>query len=107
MQQITMMSDWFVYIMSNKARTLYTGMTNDLPKRVQQHKDRTFDNAFTARYTFNRLVYYEPAPDQKLAAIRERRVKNWPRAKRVALIKSINPNWDDLSERFSLERLLS
>jgi putative endonuclease len=59
------MADWYVYIISNKARTLYTGMTDDLPNRVQQHKDRTYNNAFTARYTFNRLVYYEPAADQK------------------------------------------
>ncbi|HJT18464.1 MAG TPA: GIY-YIG nuclease family protein [Thermoanaerobaculia bacterium] len=107
MQQIAKMPDWFVYIMSNNARTLYTGMTDDLPKRVQQHKDRTYENAFTARYTFNRLVYYEAAADQKAAAMRERRVKNWPRARRVALINSMNPNWEDLSERFSLRGLLS
>ncbi|HEY6843689.1 MAG TPA: GIY-YIG nuclease family protein [Thermoanaerobaculia bacterium] len=100
------MADWYVYIMSNKADTLYTGITDDLPKRAQQHKDRTYNNAFTARYTFNRLVYFESASDQKSAAIRERRIKNWPRAKRVALIESINPNWDDLSTRFDLAHLL-
>ena len=100
------MADWYVYIVSNKAHTLYTGITNDLPKRIQQHKDRTYCNAFTARYTFNRLVYYEPAADQQSAAIRERRIKNWPRAKRVALIESMNPNWEDLSVRFDLGHLL-
>ena len=100
------MSDWYLYIMSNKAHTLYTGITDNLPRRVQQHKDRTYDNAFTARYTFNRLVYFEVAVDQKAAALRERRVKKWPRAKRVALIESLNPNWDDLSARFDLAHLL-
>lgn len=100
------MPDWFVYIVSNKAHTLYTGMTNDLPKRVQQHKNGTYRNAFTARYTFDRLVYFEPASDQKSAAQRERRIKNWPRAKRVALIQSVNPNWIDLGSRFDPARLL-
>ena len=100
------MAYWYVYIVSNQAHTLYTGITDDLPKRIQQHKDRTYDNAFTARYTFNRLVYYESTPDQKTAAIRERRIKNWPRAKRVELIESLNPNWDDLSLRFDLLHLL-
>ena len=98
------MADWYVYIVSNHAHTLYTGMTDNLPKRVAEHKNRTFENAFTARYTFDRLVYYEPAADKKAAALRERRVKNWPRAKRVALIQAMNPNWDDLSRNFDLAR---
>jgi predicted GIY-YIG superfamily endonuclease len=59
------MKEWYVYIVSNKAHTLYTGMTDDLPRRVAQHKNKTFENAFTARYTFDRLVYYEPAADQR------------------------------------------
>lgn len=63
------MSEWYVYIVSNNAHTLSTGITNDLPKRVRQHKDRMYDNAFTARYTFERLVYYEAASDQKAAAL--------------------------------------
>ena len=100
------MSDWFVYIMSNRAHTLYTGITNDLPQRVRQHKTRTYPNAFTARYTFDRLVYYESAVDQHAAALREKRIKNWPRAKRVELIQSVNPNWNDLSVNFDLGRWL-
>lgn len=100
------MSDWYVYIMSNKVHTLYTGITNDLPQRVRQHKTRTYPNAFTARYTFDRLVYYESAVDQNAAALREKRIKNWPRAKRVELIQSINPNWNDLSVKFDLARWL-
>src|SRR5207248_66013 len=67
-------------------------------------KNRPFPNAFTARYTFDRLVYYESAPDKKAAARREKQIKNWPRAKRVALIQANNPNWDDLSSRWDLAR---
>ena len=100
------MNEWYVYIMSNRAHTLYTGMTDNLPRRVEQHKNHTYENAFTARYTFDRLVHYEPAADQKAAALREKRIKNWPRAKRVALIQANNPNWDDLSRRWDLTRLL-
>ena len=79
-------------------------MTDDLPRRVAQHKNRTFENAFTARYTFDRLVYYESATDKHAAAMGEKRIKNWPRAKRVALVQTMNPNWDDLSARWDLAR---
>ncbi|HEX3107663.1 MAG TPA: GIY-YIG nuclease family protein [Thermoanaerobaculia bacterium] len=95
---------WFVYIVSNNAHTLYTGMTDDLPNRVTEHKDRTYINGFTARYTFDRLVYYEAVGSQKAAAKREKQVKGWPRAKRVALIQAMNPNWIDLHR--SLVQLL-
>jgi putative endonuclease len=98
------MAQWYIYIVSNRAHTLYTGMTDNLPKRVSEHKNGRFRNAFTARYTFDRLVYYEEAADQKAAARREKQVKNWPRAKRVTLIQSMNPNWNDLSARFDLAR---
>ena len=87
---------WHVYIISNNAHTLYTGMTNDLPNRVTEHKNGTYENAFTARYTFDRLVYFEPAMSQKAAAKREKQIKAWSRAKKVALIQSTNPNWTDL-----------
>ena len=98
------MGIWYIYIVSNKAHTLYTGMTDNLPKRVNEHKERRFVNAFTARYTFDRLVDYEQAADKTAAAQREKQIKNWPRAKRVALIQSTNPNWSDLSARFDLAR---
>jgi len=88
------MKEWYVYIVSNRAHTLYTGMTDDLLRRMAQHKDRSYPNAFTARYTFDRLVYYEPAANKSSAALREKRIKNWPRAKRVALIQAENPNWN-------------
>ena len=91
------MTQWCVYIVSNRAHTLYTGITNDLVRRVRQHKERTFENGFTARYTFNRLVWYEFVASQKDAARREKQIKRWTRAQRVALIQSMNPNWNDLS----------
>lgn len=89
---------WFVYIISNKAHTLYAGMTDDLPRRVRQHKDHTYENAFTARYTFDRLVWFEWQTSKRAAAIRERQIKEWSRAKKVALIQAQNPNWIDLSK---------
>ena len=98
------MNEWYVYIVSNHAHKLYTGMTDDLPQRVTEHKTRKHPNAFTARYTFDRLVYYEPAADKKEAALREKRIKTWPRAKRVALIQEKNPNWNDLSSMWDLAR---
>ena len=88
---------WFVYIMSNASRTLYTGMSNDLMRRAEQHKKGTFDNAFTKRYNFDRLVYFEGLIDKYAAAKREKQIKSWPRARKLALIESMNPEWKDLS----------
>ena len=93
-----MTKPWAVYIMSNAAHTLYTGITNDLPRRVREHKNRTFQNAFTARYTFTRLVWYEFVESQRHAAQSEKQIKRWTRARRVALIQSMIPNWLDLSK---------
>ena len=101
------MSDWNVYIMSNSAHTLYTGATNNLPKRIYEHRTRAYATSFTARYTFDKCVYYELVGSQDAAIKRERQIKRWTRAQRVALIQSMNPNWLDLSARFSLDRILS
>jgi putative endonuclease len=96
----------FVYIISNKSHTLYVGMTTDLRKRFEQHKAGTYENGFTARYHFDRLVYYEVVAEQSAAARREKQIKAWRREKKVALIQSINPNWLDLSLRLDPLRLL-
>ncbi|HEY2322962.1 MAG TPA: GIY-YIG nuclease family protein [Thermoanaerobaculia bacterium] len=93
--------DCYVYIVSNNAHTLYTGMTDNLPRRVYQHKTKTFQNAFTARYTLDRLVYFETLRSERDAAKRERQIKSWTRAKRVALIQSQNPSWVDLSKSWT------
>lgn len=98
-------SAW-VYIISNKSHTLYIGITTDLAKRFRQHRDGTYENGFTARYRFDRLVYYEPHPTLAEAAERERQLKSWRRAKKVALIQSVNPDWEDLSRRLDWMALL-
>jgi len=92
--------DTFVYIMSNKSHRLYTGIATHLVNRVRQHKEGSYPNGFTARYQFNRLVYFEAIPTFALAVAREKQIKAWTRAKRVALIQENNPRWKDLSVDF-------
>lgn len=91
------MNAWCVYILSNHAHTLYAGSTNDLLRRLQEHRGKKHANAFTARYTFNRLVYYEFVADEVSARMREKQIKGWTRMKKVALIQDANPNWADLT----------
>ena len=90
------MRQYYDYILSSKTRRLYVGMTNDLPRRLQQHRDRSVDS-FTSRYNIERLVYYEETDDVHGAVERERHIKGWLRDKKVALIESVNPSWRDLS----------
>ena len=87
----------YVYIISNKSHTLYVGIATDLLSRFEEHRPGVYLDAFTARYHFDRLVYFEVAPDLKAAAKREKQIKGWRREKKVALIQSMNPNWNDLS----------
>ncbi|MGZ5446089.1 MAG: GIY-YIG nuclease family protein [Thermoanaerobaculia bacterium] len=89
----------FVYLISNKSHTLYCGMTTDLRDRFEEHRSGTYANGFTARYRFDRLVWFECLPDAKAAAKREKQIKKWPRARKIALIQTTNPNWMDLSPR--------
>ena len=91
------MKDYGVYIMGNRSGTLYTGVSGDLVGRVWQHKQKA-GNSFTARYNVTRLLYYEMTTDVRAAIAREKQIKGYRRAKKVALIESMNPNWDDLSE---------
>ncbi len=88
---------WCVYILSNHAHTIYVGSTNDLLRRLREHREKQHAGAFTARYTFNRLVYYAFVPDEATARAREKQIKGWTRAKKVALIQSTNTNWADLT----------
>ena len=90
----------FVYMMSNNTHRIYVGATTDLVERVRQHRDRTYPNAFTARYTFDRLVFWEAHPTYDDALRREKQIKSWTRAKRVALIEAANPWWNDLSAEY-------
>jgi putative endonuclease len=88
---------YYVYIMTSPSGTLYTGMTNDLKRRVYQHKHKLIPG-FTAKYNVTRLVHYEETSDVKSAIAREKQIKGWVRRKKIALIESENPKWQDLSE---------
>jgi len=88
---------YFVYIMASRSLNLYTGVTNNIYYRVLQHKSGEIDG-FTKKYNINRLVYYETFEHIGNAIAREKQVKAWTRAKRLALIKSMNPTWQDLAE---------
>jgi putative endonuclease len=91
----------YLYIMSNQSHTLYVGSTVELLDRVRDHKEHRSRRSFTARYHFNRLVYFEILPDVERARTREMEIKGWTRAKKVALIQAENPNWLDLTARLS------
>ena len=82
--------------MSNKSRRLYTGITSTLIARVHQHKNKTL-GGFTARYKFDMLVYCEEFGEVLEAIAREKQIKGWLRKKKLKLILSVNPNWEDLS----------
>jgi putative endonuclease len=89
---------YYVYILANKQRRLYAGVTNSLMTRVAQHKRKDDPNSFTARYGIDRLVYFERFQYVQNAIAREKEIKGWLRAKKIALIVSTNPKWRDLSE---------
>ena len=91
------MNRYYIYIMSNVSKMLYTGMTNNLSKRVEDHQlDR--NEGFTSRYNIHRLIYYEEFQDVRKAIAREKEIKGWRREKKVVLIEGINPSWKDLSK---------
>ena len=85
--------------MTNRSKTLYVGVTNDLEKRVWQHKNGVFEG-FTSRYKLDRLVYYEQYSDIRNAIAREKQIKGGLRIKKLQLIVSMNPEWRDLSEEW-------
>ena len=94
--------DFWVYILSSSSGTLYTGVTNDIERRVREHKQKRGDG-FTSRYDCNRLVYYQRFQWVHAAIAREKQIKSWSRAKKLALIESRNPRWEDLSRLWGLE----
>ena len=93
------MSQYWVYIATNGAKTLYTGVTNDLRLRIWQHKNR-LTPGFTSKYRIDRLVYFEQTPNVRGAIAREKQIKGWRRAKKLQLIESVNPAWADLSAKW-------
>jgi len=91
------MKTYYVYVMASKSRTLYTGVTNNLERRVIEHR-RKLVPGFTVRYNINRLEYYEVCGDVLAAISREKQIKSWTRLKKIALIESLNRDWKDLSD---------
>ena len=87
---------YYVYIMSSPSQTLYTGVTNNLERRVYEHKSGAFDS-FTKRYRVDRLVYFQETSDVSAAIAAEKQIKGISRSKKLALIEEQNPGWLDLS----------
>jgi putative endonuclease len=87
----------FVYIVASRSHNLYTGVTNNLERRLSEHREGLVPG-FTKRYKIRRLVYYESFGDMRAAIAREKQIKGWDRKKRVALIEAKNPMWADLAE---------
>ncbi len=98
-----MTKTFYVYIMTNRSRVvLYTGITNNLVRRVSQHQNGDIER-FTKIYKVNRLIYYETFKDRHAAISREKEIKGWRRSKKNALVEKLNPKWTALSSTlFSL-----
>ena len=94
----------FVYILTNKHNTtLYTGVTNDLRRRIAEHKLH-INKGFTDRYNIENLIYYEICNDMTTAIHREKQLKKWHREWKEALINEFNPEWKDLAEDIGLDK---
>ena len=96
------MRTYYVYVMASRSRVLYTGVTNDLTRRVNEHK-RGLNPGFTSKYRVTRLVYFEEYADIRDAIAREKAIKGWKRSRKTSLVEARNPAWEDLArEWFSL-----
>ncbi len=91
------MKNYYVYILTNKSKTLYIGVTNDLVRRLYEHKNKIIEG-FTKKYNISMLVYYETFSSIENAIRREKQLKNWHREWKVNLIENVNKEWKDLSE---------
>lgn len=94
---IERMKEYYVYILANKRGALYTGVTNDLQRRIYQHKNKLIDG-FTKKYNITRLVYFESTNDITVAIMREKQIKGMLRSNKLELIKTMNPQFQDLSD---------
>ena len=94
---MVLVSEYYVYIMSSHTKTFYVGVTSDLERRAFEHRYRIVPG-FTSKYNVRRLVYFESTSDVRVALQREKQIKGWRRERKIALIESANPGWDDLSE---------
>jgi len=91
------MKSYYVYILANNGKMLYTGVTSNLEKRVYEHKHHLV-NGYSKKYNINKLVYFEETKDVHAAIEREKQIEGWLRQKKIALIESVNPEWRDLAE---------
>ena len=96
----SVMAEYWVYIMTNVAGMLYTGVTNNIWRRVSEHKAKSVPG-FTSRHNLTKLVYCESTSDVYAAIAREKQIKGWVRSKKIALINSMNPAWKDFSLEWS------
>jgi putative endonuclease len=92
---------YYVYIMASRSRVLYTGVTNNLTRRVSEHK-RGLVSGFTRKYRIARLVYFEEFADIRDAIAREKEIKGWKRLRKISVIESRNPTWEDLAKNWFL-----
>ena len=98
--------EYFVYIMGSLSGTLYIGMTNSMYRRAVQHKAGEIEG-FSSKYHCDRLVYYESFDDVHKAIGREKQLKGWSRAKKIALIEAKNPRGEDMAEKWGAEMLFA
>ena len=91
---------YYVYILANKTGTVvYTGVTNDLIRRVYEHKQNVDSDGFTAKYAVHKLVYYEQTSSRYEAISREKQIKSWKRIKKNQLVETMNPKWEELYDK--------
>ncbi|HEY0023284.1 MAG TPA: GIY-YIG nuclease family protein [Longimicrobium sp.] len=95
------MNNYYVYILASNTGTLYVGISNDLVRRTYEHKHKLIPG-FTAKYGVDRLVYFEHSRDVGAAIAREKQIKGWTRKKKLALVTSTNPEWEDLAGTIGL-----
>jgi putative endonuclease len=93
------MREYFVYILASRSRVLYVGVTNDLARRIWEHRNKE-SSGFTSQYNVTRLVHCETFLTARQAIAREKQLKGWRRDKKVALIESANPQWQDLAKEW-------
>ena len=88
---------YYVYILANPTNTvIYTGVTNDLRRRIYEHREHLDPDSFTAKYNVTRLIYFDTTPDVTAAIEREKQIKGWNRKRKNKLVASMNPGWIDL-----------
>jgi putative endonuclease len=93
------MKNYYVYILTNKSKTFYIGVTNNLDRRIYEHKNKLIDG-FTKKYNLDRLVYFEVFNNIEDAISREKQLKNWHRQWKINLVELVNKEWKDLSLEF-------